>query len=246
MEGTAEVFERIARRPGVTYAALVPNLRGFQDAMAAGADEVAVFAAATDTFSERNIGCTVEESFARFAAVTEAAAIPGVPVRGYVSTAFGCPYEGAVAPERAAAVVRRLRELGCAQIAVADTTGVGTPGQVERVLAAVAEDVPLADLAVHFHDTYGQALANTLVALQLGVSVVDAAVAGLGGCPFAAGARGNLATEDLLYMLHGLELATGIDLDLTIAAGVELCTHLDHGPWSRLAGVRARQGARCA
>jgi len=246
MDGTAEVLARIERRPGVTYAALVPNLRGFQDAMAAGADEVAVFAAATDAFSQQNIGCTVEESFARFAAVAEAAALPGVRVRGYVSTAFGCPYEGPVAPERVVAVARRLRDLGCAQIALADTVGVGTPRQVQRVLEAVAEHVPLAELAVHFHDTYGQALANTLASVQLGVQAVDAAVAGLGGCPFAAGARGNLATEDLLYMLHGMALATEVDLDATVAAGVELCRHLDHGPRSRLAAVRARSGRGAA
>ena len=211
MARTGEVFARIRRRPGVVYRALVPNLRGLDDALAAGVEEIAVFGAASETFSQRNIEASIDESFHRFEAVTARALARGVAVRAYVSCALGCPFEGSVPPTRVAAIAKRLQELGCYEIAISDTTGAGKPWEVVRVLEAVAERVPMERLAVHFHDTKGQALANILAALQVGVATVDSAVGALGGCPFAPGARGNVATEDLIVLLDGLAIAHGVN-----------------------------------
>ena len=242
MGDTAEVLARIRRRPGVAYPVLVPNMKGFEAAAAAGVDEIAVFAAASETFSRRNINCSIDESFARFEPVSAAAAARGIRVRGYVSCVLGCPYEGKVAPEATAAVARRLIDLGCYEVSLGDTIGVGTPRAMHALLRAVAGVVPLERVAVHCHDTYGQALANVLTALEIGVAVVDSSVAGLGGCPYAKGASGNLATEDLLYMLDGLGVTTGIDLDAVIAAGRAICRHLGRPPASWVSRARLPDG----
>ena len=234
MAGTEDVLARIARRPGVGYPVLVPNMKGYERARAAGAREIAVFGAASETFSRRNINCSIAESLERFAPVCEAAAADGVRVRGYVSCALGCPYEGGVAPERVAEVAAGLADLGCAEISLGDTIGVGTPLKAQAMLETVAARVPLARLAVHFHDTYGQALANVLACLELGVATVDSAAAGLGGCPYAEGASGNLATEDLLYMLHGLGIETGVDLEAVAAAGRFISERLGRPPASKV------------
>ncbi len=242
----AEVLASVRRRPGARYAALVPNLRGFEAAAAAGADEVAVFGAASETFSRRNLNCSIEASLERFAEVTAAARAREIPVRGYVSCVLGCPYEGAVAPGAVARVARRLLQLGCREISLGDTVGVGTPGAVQALVDRVAEEVPRERLAVHFHDTYGQALANVLAALERGVAVVDASVGGLGGCPYAPGASGNLATEDLLYMLRGLGVETGADLDGVVAAAWRISERLGRPPASRVARARAAaRGGSC-
>ncbi len=233
------VMRAAPRRPGVRYSALVPNLRGFDAAMAAGSQEVAVFGAATETFSQKNIHCSIAESLQRFEAVTQAARARGIPVRGYVSCVLGCPYEGAVAPAAVARVAGALYELGCYEISLGDTIGVGTPGKTLAMLAAVTERVPVKHLAGHFHDTYGQALANVYAALQRGVTVFDASVAGLGGCPYAPGATGNLATEDLLYLLDGLGIATGVDLGALLEADRYICRVLGRGTRSRVALARA-------
>lgn len=220
MADHTEVLTRINRRPGVRYPVLTPNTRGFQAAVAAGAEEVAVFGAASETFSQRNINCSIEESLDRFAPVLEAAQSRGVRVRGYISCVLGCPYEGAIAPEQVADVAERLYAMGCYEISLGDTIGVGTPLAARRMIEAVAERVPIGHLAAHFHDTYGQALANLFAVLQLGVSTIDASVGGLGGCPYAPGASGNVATEDVLYMLNGMEIETGVDLEALKQVGV--------------------------
>lgn len=219
MAGSAGVFAGIRRKPGVTYSALTPNLKGFEAALAAGVDEVAVFAAASETFSQKNINCNVAESIQRFTPVMAEAAAYNIPVRGYVSCVVGCPCEGDVAPGKVAQVAGKLKAIGCYEVSLGDTIGVGTPASVSAMLEAVAQQVPVAELAIHCHDTYGQAIANIYAALQLGVAVVDSSVAGLGGCPYAAGATGNVATEDVLYLLQGLGIETGIDLKLAIQAG---------------------------
>lgn len=238
MAGSAEVFASIQRVPGVTYGALTPNLQGFQAALAAGADEVAVFAAASESFSRRNINCSIAASLERFAPVMAAAKAAGVPVRGYVSCVLGCPYEGAIAPAQVAAVARELHAMGCREISLGDTIGVGTPGATRNLFQAVAREVPLAQLAGHFHDTYGQALANIYAALLEGISVFDSSVAGLGGCPYAKGASGNVASEDVLYLLQGLGIHTGIDLDAVIAVGERISQQLGRANGSRVAQAR--------
>ena len=235
MADHAEVMRGIRRVPGVTYSALTPNLQGFQAAVAAGVMEVAVFAAASETFSQRNIHCSIEESIERFAPVLEAATEAGLRVRGYVSCVLGCPYEGAVAPQRVREVARRLFEAGCFEISLGDTIGVGTPGKTVELLRVVSEHVPMASLAGHFHDTYGQALANVYASLESGVRVFDASVSGLGGCPYAPGALGNVATEDLLYMLEGMGMQTGISMDMLLAAGTLLCGELGRKSQSKVA-----------
>ena len=217
MADSAEVLAGIERRAGVSYPVLVPNMKGFEAAAAAGVEEIAVFGAASESFTQKNINCSIAESLARFAPVCEAARAAGMKVRGYVSCVLGCPYEGAIAPGKVAEVAGRLAELGCYEISLGDTIGVGTPAKAQAMLAAVAEKLPVDSLAVHFHDTYGQALANILACLELGVAVVDSSVAGLGGCPYAKGATGNVATEDVLYMLDGLGIETGVDLERLIA-----------------------------
>lgn len=219
MGDAAEVMAGIKRKAGVRYSVLTPNLRGFENALAAGVDEVAVFGAASESFSQKNINCSIAESLERFLPVMEAAKQHHIPVRGYVSTVLGCPYEGDIAPEQVAKVAKALAELGCYEISLGDTIGVGTPLKAKRMLEAVAAEVPIEKLAAHFHDTYGQALANLYAVLEEGISVIDASVAGLGGCPYAKGASGNVATEDVLYLLNGLGIKTGVDLDKLVATG---------------------------
>ena len=242
MADTAEVLALVRPRPGVGYPVLVPNMTGFDAAMAAGAREVAVFAAASETFSQRNINCSIADSFARFAPVCAAAAERDVKVRGYISCVLGCPYEGAVDPARVSALAERLAALGCYEISLGDTIGVGTPGRAAALFEAVAERVPLERLAAHFHDTYGQALANLFAVLERGVSVVDCSVAGLGGCPFADGASGNVASEDVLYMLNGLGIETGVDLDGLVAVGGFISERLGRPPASRAGRALFRAG----
>jgi len=219
MADGAEVLRRVARSPGALYAALVPNLKGFEAALAARADEVVVFSAASETFCRKNINCSIAESIERFAPVCEAAHRAGIAVRGSISCSLGCPYEGAVRPEAVARVARLMKDIGVQQIGVADTIGVGTPRATQAAFEAVLAVYPLQAVSGHFHDTYGQALANIYACLQMGVSTFDASVAGLGGCPFARGATGNVATEDVVYLLNGLQIETGIDLDRLVQTG---------------------------
>ncbi|XP_051942463.1 hydroxymethylglutaryl-CoA lyase, mitochondrial [Hippocampus zosterae] len=235
MADQVEVLKGIYRKPGVSYPVLTPNLKGFQAAVKAGASEIAIFGAASEQFSKKNINCSVDESLRRFDEVVKAATEAGVPVRGYVSCVLGCPYEGKVRPEKVAHVAKRLYSMGCYEISLGDTIGVGTPGSMQEMLAVVSREVPVDALAVHCHDTYGQALANILVALQMGVSVVDSSVSGLGGCPYAQGASGNVATEDLVYMLHGLGIHTGVDLTKLMDAGAFICRSLNRKTSSKVA-----------
>lgn len=233
------VLTGIQRYPGVSYPVLAPNLQGFNAALAAGAHEVAVFAAASESFSRKNINCSIAESLERFLPIMAAAQQQGIKVRGYVSCVLGCPYEGAVAPAAVAQVAAQLLQMGCYEISLGDTIGVGTPEHARRMLLTVAEQVPLAQLAVHFHDTYGQALANLYAVLQEGVAVIDSSVAGLGGCPYAKGASGNVASEDVLYMLNGLGIETGIDLNKLIAAGNYISAFLQRPNGSKAARALA-------
>jgi len=219
MADSDQVFAGIDRVPGVRFCGLTPNLQGFERALAAGADEVTIFAVASETFSRKNVNCSIAESLRRFAPLMTAAREHAVPVRGYVSCVLGCPYEGEVAPAAVAEVTDRMLDLGCYEISLADTIGVGTVGSMQHLLETVLARFPVDRFAVHCHDTYGQALSNILVALQHGIRTVDASVAGLGGCPYAPGASGNVATEDVVYMLHGMGIATGLDLNKLIAAG---------------------------
>jgi hydroxymethylglutaryl-CoA lyase len=219
MADTAAVLKSMKRRANVSYPVLVPNLKGLEAALAAGADAIAIFGAASESFSRKNINCSIAESLERFAAVCRAALAEGVRVRGYVSCVLGCPYEGEVAPARVAEIAAQFAEMGCYEISLGDTIGVGTAGKARDLIGRVALAVPMEKLAVHFHDTYGQALANILMALAMGVAVVDTSVAGLGGCPYAPGASGNVATEDVLYLLQGLGIETGVDLERVAATG---------------------------
>ncbi|CAD5110419.1 hydroxymethylglutaryl-CoA lyase [Zestomonas carbonaria] len=244
MAGSAEVFAQIQRKPGVTYAALTPNLKGFEAALESRVEEVAVFAAASEAFSQKNINCSIAESLERFVPVMEAARQHGVRVRGYVSCVLGCPYEGEVKPEQVAHVARELFAMGCYEVSLGDTIGVGTAGATRRMFEVVGRDVPRDRLAGHFHDTYGQALANIYASLLEGIAVFDSSVAGLGGCPYAKGATGNVASEDVLYLLDGLGIETGIDLDRLIAAGQRICQVLGRANGSRVA--RARNPDRMA
>jgi isopropylmalate/homocitrate/citramalate synthase len=233
MADSDEVLRRLRKRPGVRTPTLVPNRKGFEAARAAGGREIAVFTAASETFNHKNINATIDESFVRFAEFLPEALADGFWVRGYVSTCFGCPYEGPVPPERAAAVCARLIEAGCHEVSVGDTIGVAVPSQVPELLGRLGQTVSLDRVAVHFHDTRGTALANVLAALQQGVAVVDSSAGGLGGCPYAPGASGNLATEDLLYMLHGMGIETGVDLTGVAAASRALAPLLGHALPSR-------------
>ncbi|MBL8535359.1 MAG: hydroxymethylglutaryl-CoA lyase [Betaproteobacteria bacterium] len=223
MADAAEVMAAIRRKPGVSYPVLVPNLKGLEGAIAAKAGEVAIFGAATESFSRRNINCSIDESLDRFAPVCERALAEGIRVRGYVSVVLGCPYEGDVAPEAVAHVSTRLLEMGCYEISLGDTIGTGTPLKTQRMIEAVARHVPVERIAGHYHDTYGQALANILASLELGVATFDCSVAGLGGCPYAPGATGNVATEDVLYMLDGMAIETGVDMNALVAAAQFIC-----------------------
>lgn len=226
MAGSDEVLRRLGRRPGVRLPVLVPNRKGFEAARAAGAREVAVFTAASETFNQRNTNASIDESFTRFAEFVPEARRDGLWVRGYVSTCFGCPYEGRVAVEKVVEVARRLLDLGCDEVSIGDTIGVAVPSQVAEVMGRLGDALPRERLAVHLHDTRGTALANVLAALQEGIAIVDSAAGGLGGCPYAPGASGNLATEDLLYMLHGMGIETGVDLGRVVQASRGLAPRL--------------------
>ncbi|MBK1886773.1 hydroxymethylglutaryl-CoA lyase [Marinobacter sp. DY40_1A1] len=234
MGDAAEVMAGIKRKAGVRYSVLTPNLRGFENALAAGVDEVAVFAAASESFSQKNINCSIAESLERFLPVMEAAQKHNIPVRGYVSTVLGCPYEGEIAPEQVAKVAKDLADMGCYEISLGDTIGTGTPLKAKYMLEAVAKHVPVERLAAHFHDTYGQALVNLYAVLEEGVAVFDASVAGLGGCPYAKGASGNVATEDVLYMLNGLGISTGVDLQKLVATGTWISSQLNRRNGSKV------------
>lgn len=235
MAGSDEVFKGIERTDGVTYAALTPNFQGFERAVAVQASEVAIFAAASESFSQKNINCSIGESLDRFVPIMEAAKSIELPVRGYISCVVGCPYEGGVDPSKVAEVALRLHDMGCYEVSLGDTTGVGTPGSITRVIEAVAKKVSIHRLAVHLHDTYGQALVNIYASLKMGIDVVDSSVAGLGGCPYAKGASGNVATEDLVYMLNGLGIEHGVDLDKLIEAGQFITEKLGRENGSKVA-----------
>jgi hydroxymethylglutaryl-CoA lyase len=243
MADHTEVMTKLRTKPGVAYPVLVPNMKGFEAAAAAGAKEIAVFGAATESFSRKNINASIAESLARFAPVCEAAAARGIKVRGYISCVVGCPYEGTVSPAAVASVARELAAMGCYEISLGDTIGVGTPGDVKHMIETVAATVPIAKLAVHLHDTYGQALANLYATMEMGISAADSSVAGLGGCPYAKGASGNVATEDVVYMLHGLGIETGVDLTNVFEAGRFICTALGREPSSRVSRALAAKRA---
>jgi len=234
MATSAEVMAGITRKPGVIYSVLTPNMKGFEGALASGADEVVIFGAASEAFSQKNINCSIAESIERFRPVAEAAKANGMRVRAAVSCALGCPYQGDVSIESVVDCVRRFADLGCDDIGVADTIGVGTPARVSAVFEAAARAFPINQISGHFHDTYGQACANVLACLELGVSTFDTSVAGLGGCPYAKGATGNVATEDVLYMLNGMGISTGIDLDKVCDAGQFISQALGRAPHSRV------------
>jgi len=223
MADHTEVLERIRRKPGVSYPVLTPNLKGFESARAAGATEVAVFGAASEAFSKKNINCSIAESMDRFRPLIDVALNEKVKVRGYVSCVLGCPYQGEVEPEKVAEVAGALHDMGCYEVSLGDTIGTGTPGKTRAMLEACARRVPMAQLAGHYHDTYGQALANVYASLEMGVATFDASVGGLGGCPYAKGATGNVATEDVVYLLHGLGIETGVDLDRLADTGQWIC-----------------------
>ena len=243
MADSADVFANITRAPGTRYSALVPNLAGLDRAVAAGVSEIAVFAASTETFSRKNINQSIDASLAGYKAVCDRALAAGIRVRGYLSTAFGCPYEGEVAPERVAEVAARLADLGVFEVAVSDTIGIAHPGQVPGVLDAVLARLPADRVALHFHDTRGTALANVLASLPYGIATFDASSGGLGGCPYAPGAAGNLATDDLIYMLDGLRIETGVSLPKVTEASAFIASKIDHRLPSRYAqAIRAARG----
>ena len=246
MADHTEVLEGIRRKPGVSYPVLTPNLKGFQAALAAGATEVAIFGAASEAFSKKNINCSIAESLERFRPVAEAAAKANVKVRGYVSCVLGCPYEGDVAPGKVAQVSKALYEMGCYEVSLGDSIGTGTPAKTQAMIEAVARAVPIGKLAGHYHDTYGQALANIYASLETGVATFDSSVAGLGGCPYAAGASGNVATEDVLYMLHGLGIETGVDLNSIVETGEWICAILKREPGSKAGRAIAAKRKKAA
>jgi hydroxymethylglutaryl-CoA lyase len=244
MADHTEVLEGIKRKPGVSYPVLTPNLKGFEAARAAGATEVAVFGAASESFSKKNINCSIAESLERFRPVADAARRADIKVRGYISCVLGCPYEGEIAPGKVAEVARALHDMGCYEISLGDTIGTGTPGKTKAMIEACAKAVPIAQLAGHYHDTYGQALANIYASLEMGVATFDSSVAGLGGCPYAKGASGNVATEDVVYLLNGLGIDTGIDLAKLVATGQWICGVIGKEPQSKAArAIAAKQAA---
>jgi hydroxymethylglutaryl-CoA lyase len=230
-----EIMARLPQKQGIQFPVLTPNMKGFENAIASGAKEVAVFAAASESFSQKNINCSIAESIERFTPIFDRAKSLGIPVRGYVSCVLGCPYEGDISPQKVAEVAERLYQSGSYEISLGDTIGIGTPGKTKVLLEAVSHKIPLADLAVHFHDTYGQALANIYAAIEMGITSVDSSVAGLGGCPYAKGASGNVATEDVVYLLQGLGLTTGIDLDKLVDAGEYISNFLHRENNSKVA-----------
>jgi len=244
MGDNAAVMAGIRKKPGVSYPVLVPNIKGFEAAMAAGAKEVAVFGAASEAFSQKNTNCSISESLERFRPVLEAAKARHIPVRGYISVVLGCPYQGEVQPAAVAEVAQSLYAMGCYEISLGDTIGVGTPGKTKGMLDAVARGIPVEKLAGHFHDTWGQALANVYAAMEIGVATFDSSVSGLGGCPYAKGATGNVATEDVLYMLNGLGISTGVDFDKLFDAGQFISNYLGRKPVSRAAAAYAAKRTR--
>lgn len=235
MAGSSEIYAQIKQADGINYPALTPNMKGYEAAIAAGVKEVAIFGAASEAFSQKNINCSITESLERFKPIMERAKTDGVKVRGYVSCVLGCPYEGEIDVQKVVEVAATLYEMGCYEVSLGDTIGVGTPEKAKLMLAAVAQAVPIEKLAVHFHDTYGQALANIYACLELGVSVIDSAVAGLGGCPYAKGASGNVATEDVVYMLNGLNIEHGVDIEKLAKAGEAICQALGKNNNSKVA-----------
>jgi len=243
MADHTEVLERIRRKPGVSYPVLTPNLKGFEAARAAGATEVAVFGAASEAFSKKNINCSIAESLERFRPVVEHALRDNIKVRGYISCVVGCPYEGEVKPQKVAEVAGALYDMGCYEVSLGDTIGVGTPRKTQAMIEACTARIPAAQLAGHYHDTYGQALANIYASLELGVATFDSSVSGLGGCPYAKGASGNVATEDVLYMLAGLGIETGIDLDKVVDTGIWISSILNRTPGSKAGrAIAAKKG----
>lgn len=239
MADTDKVYAAIEKKPGISYPVLVPNEKGMEGAVASGVKEIAVFAAASESFSQKNINCVIAESLERFKPVIETAKKLGIKVRGYVSCVLGCPYEGDIQPAAVVKVAKALYDMGCYEISLGDTIGTGTPVKTRSMLQAVKKEIPTAALAVHFHDTYGQALANILVALEEGISVIDAATAGLGGCPYAKGASGNVSTEDVLYMLNGMGIETGIDIQKVAETGRFITAALNRTPASKAAQALA-------
>lgn len=235
MADSADVFSGITRKLGVTYAALTPNLQGYERAIAVNANEVAIFAAASEAFSQKNINCSISESIQRFATLINVAQSQQIPVRGYISCVAGCPYSGAVGVNTVATIAKELLAMGCYEISLGDTIGVGTAGQIKNMIEVLARDIPIEKLAVHMHDTYGQALANIYAALEMGVSVIDSSVAGLGGCPYAVGASGNIATEDVVYLLNGLGIEHGVNLEKLIVAGNTISAVLNKPSNSKVA-----------
>ena len=242
MADGAEVMARIQRRPGVIYSALTPNMKGFEGALSAKADEVVIFGAASEAFSQKNLNCSIAESMDRFAPVAEAAKAHGIRLRGALSTSLGCPYQGEVPIEDVLYVARRFKEMGCIEIDIADTIGVATPQKVRKVMEAVAKEFPIEGIAGHFHDTYGQAVANVVAALEVGITIFHSSTAGLGGCPFAKGATGNVASEDVLYLMRGLDIETGVDLDAVVDTGQWISAHL-HRKSSRAGNAIAAKRA---
>ncbi len=235
MKDASEVMAGITRKSGITYSVLTPNMRGLESALAANAQEVSVFSAASESFTQKNINCSIEESLERFIPVIEAAKAQNIPVRGYVSTVMGCPYEGDIEPTKVAQVAKALYDMGCYEISLGDTIGSGTPLKAKRMLEAVNQHVPMHLLAAHFHDTYGQAIANLNAVLEEGLAIIDSSVAGLGGCPYAKGASGNVATEDVLYLLEGLGIETGIDLQTMVDTGFWICDQINRSNGSKVA-----------
>lgn len=244
MANSDEVFAQIKRREGIVYSALTPNLRGMEQALAAKADQVAIFAAASEQFSQTNINCSISESIARFQDLSALAKAENVPVRGYISCVLGCPYEGKVSTKTVLDTAHQLMDMGCVELSLGDTIGIATPHEVKALLKEVLAEFPAEHVAMHFHDTYGQAIANTYASLELGIRTFDASVAGLGGCPYAKGASGNAATEDMIYMLHGAGMQTGLDLEQVIAAGQMICERLDRNNHSQVA--RALLNKQCS
>ena len=246
MGDSSEVMKALVRRPGVAYPVLVPNLKGLKQALAAGAAEIAVFGAASEAFSQKNINCSIAESLERFRPVAEQALAAGLKVRGYVSCVLGCPYQGAVAPAAVADVTARLAGLGCYEVSLGDTIGSGTPGTTQLMIEAVAKVLPVDRLAGHYHDTWGMAIANIYASLEMGMAVFDSSVAGLGGCPYAAGASGNVATEDVVHLLHGLGIASGVDFGRLVETGAWISAQLGRPPQSKAARAwLAKQQAAC-
>jgi hydroxymethylglutaryl-CoA lyase len=243
MATSAEVFTALNRRPGISYPMLVPNLKGLELALAAGVEEIALFAAATETFSQKNTNCSIAQSIERFNEVINHAQAAGIKIRGYVSCVLGCPYEGEVSFETVSMITQKLFERGCYEVSLGDTIGVGTAGQARELIEVLGKRVPVSQLAAHFHDTYGQALANIHAVMQSGIAVVDSSVAGLGGCPYAKGATGNVATEDVVYMLNGMGIDTGVDMDRLLEAGRFISDFLGREPVSRAATALLRKKA---